>query len=92
VAGIAGIDRAGKQDLIARMIEKMAYRGRGDLKLVEADRATLGAVSPGAQATLTSPILKEQAVWDARHPPVLGALGREREPFTLAVAMPPIRP
>jgi asparagine synthase (glutamine-hydrolysing) len=89
MAGIAGIDRAGQQDLIARMIGKMAYRGRGDLKLVGSNNATLGIVWPGAQATPTSSILKEQAVWDARHPPMPGALGWEREPFALAVAMPP---
>jgi len=89
MAGIAGIDRAGNRDLVARMLEKMAYRGQGGSKLMEGNNATLGAVWPGVQATPTSSVLREQAVWDARHPPMPGPLSREREPFALAVAMPP---
>jgi asparagine synthase (glutamine-hydrolysing) len=88
MAGIAGIDRAGKRDLVARMLERMAYRGQGGSKLSEGNNATLGAVWPGVQATPTSSVLREQAVWDARHPPMPGPLSREREPFALAVAKP----
>jgi asparagine synthase (glutamine-hydrolysing) len=88
MAGIAGIDRAGKRDLIARMLGKMAHRGRGESKFIEGDSATLGAVWPGVQAQSTSSVLRERAVWDARHPPMPGPLAREREPFALAAAMP----
>jgi asparagine synthase (glutamine-hydrolysing) len=88
MAGIAGIDRAGKQDLISRMLGKMAHRGRGESRLVESDSATLGAVWTGAQAKPASPVLREQSVWDARHPPMPGPLARECEPFALGVALP----
>jgi asparagine synthase (glutamine-hydrolysing) len=88
MAGIAGIDRDGKQDQVARMLERIGHRGETGCKIVENNGATLGAVWPEAQVVPTSPTLQQQAAWDASSPPLPDptVLDNAREPFALAAA------
>jgi len=44
--GIAGIAAPGKRDLVGRMLDKIAHRGRAGRKVIELPEATLGAVWP----------------------------------------------
>jgi asparagine synthase (glutamine-hydrolysing) len=88
MAGIAGIDRDGKQEQVAQMLERIGHRGETGYKVVETNGATLGAVWPEAQVVPTSLTLQQQAAWDASSPPLPDptALDKAQEPFTLAAA------
>ena len=90
MAGVAGIDRAGKRELVARMLERMAHRGKAGSKIIEGNGTTLGVVWPEAQASLASLVLQWQAVWDGSHPPPPdpAVLRRAQGPFALAAATP----
>jgi asparagine synthase (glutamine-hydrolysing) len=90
MAGVAGIARAGKRELVAKMLERIAHRGRAGSKITEGNGTTLGVVWPEAQASLASSILRWQAVWDGSHPPSPdpAVLRRARGPFALAAATP----
>jgi asparagine synthase (glutamine-hydrolysing) len=88
MAGIAGIDSDRKQELVARMLQRIAHRGEAGAKVVESHGTTLGAVWPEAQVAPTSPTLRKQAAWDGDQPPLPNpaALAGERRPFALAAA------
>jgi len=90
MAGIVGIDRSGKQEVVARMLDRIAHRGQAGSKRIENSGVTLGAVWPAAQAAPTPPTLRYQAAWDASQPPlpVPTALAQTREHFALAAATP----
>jgi len=90
VAGIVGVNRGNRQELVACMLGKITHRGGSGSKIIETQGATLGAVWPEAQAVPTSPTLQRRAAWDGDCPPLpeSSALVQEREPFALAVAMP----
>ena len=90
MAGIAGIDRDGKQEQVTQMLERITHRGKAGTKVVENQRATLGAIWPEAQVVPTSPTLQQQAAWDGGRPPLPNpaALDQTWEPFALAAATP----
>jgi asparagine synthase (glutamine-hydrolysing) len=90
MAGIVGIGDDGKQEQVARMLERIAHRGDGGSKVIDSQGVTLGAVWSEAQAVPTSPTLRKQAAWDGNRPPLpeLSALAQKRGPFALAAATP----
>jgi asparagine synthase (glutamine-hydrolysing) len=88
VAGIAGINREGRREQVARMLEKITHRGDAGAKVVESHGATLGATWPEAQIAPASAMLQGRAAWDGDRPllPESAALTQERGPFALAAA------
>jgi asparagine synthase (glutamine-hydrolysing) len=90
VAGIVGFDCDGRQDQVVKMLERITHRGAAGSKVIETQRATLGAVWPDAQVVPTSPTLQRQAAWDGDRPPLPdpAVLEKERKPFALAAATP----
>jgi asparagine synthase (glutamine-hydrolysing) len=90
MAGIAGIDREGKQEQVAHMLERITHRGKAGTKVIETQGTTLGAIWPEAQVVPTPPTLQQQAAWDGGRPPLPdpAALDRAWEPFALAAATP----
>ncbi len=55
--GIAGITGAGKHEIVARMLDRMAHRGRAGRDVAELDGVTLGSVWPEC---LPSPVCRER--------------------------------
>ncbi len=90
MAGIAGIERKGEKDRVARMLEQIAHRGETGCKIIESHGITLGAVWSDVEPELTPPMLRQQAVWDGGRPPLPkpSVVEQEREPFALAAATP----
>jgi asparagine synthase (glutamine-hydrolysing) len=86
MAGIAGIDRAGQNEKVALMLEKISHRGDAGKKLLAGENATIGAIWPAAQVRTTSPTLGKQAAWDGSIPPIPDPLGMSPgwEPVALA--------
>jgi asparagine synthase (glutamine-hydrolysing) len=90
VAGIAGIECDGKQELVAQMLKKIAHRGEAGSKVVRSHGATLGAVWPEAQVRPAPATLQQRAAWDGDRSliPDPAVLEREWQPFALAAATP----
>jgi len=90
MAGIAGVDRIGKEDIVRRMLEQISYRGKDGEKIIETNGATLGAVWSDAQAKKTSETLRQQAAWDGSFPPIPDSHCFERtwDPVAYAASTP----
>ncbi len=87
MAGIAGVANPGRQSLVAKMLGKIAHRGKARSRIVEGKEATLGARWPKAGPAGSPVISGKPAVWDAQKklPPDEQALAAEPGPFALAV-------
>lgn len=64
MSGIAGINQSGKQDLVEKMLGKIAHRGRAGREIIASEDATLGVVWTEPQAESVSRLKKENAVAD----------------------------
>ena len=64
MSGIAGINQPDKQDLVGRMLDKIAHRGRAGREIIASEDATLGVVWTEPQAESVSQLKKENAVAD----------------------------
>ncbi len=65
MSGIVGIDRAGKQADVERMLKKISYRGQNS-DLVETQTQTLGGTWSLNQTVSADELKKSQTVWDYR--------------------------
>jgi asparagine synthase (glutamine-hydrolysing) len=85
MAGIVGIQNGDKQ-AVARMLSRISHRGNAGDKIIEGHDVTLGAVWPEAQISHTPRFMRQNAVWDAKQPPLPdpAGLAQERAPFALA--------
>lgn len=90
MAGIVGIESAGKQVQVERMLEQIAHRGESGSKIIESYGATLGAVWSELEAEPAPPTLQRQAAWDGSRPPLPdpSTLDQERQPFALTASTP----
>ena len=86
MAGIIGINCNGKQEQATRMLDKITHRGAAGCKIIEDQKATLGAVWPEPQTGPTALQLRRQAAWDGQRPPLPdpATLAQKRGPFALA--------
>ncbi len=90
MAGIIGINSNGKQEQATRMLNKITHRGAAGCKIIEHQKATLGAVWPEPQTGPTALKLRQQAAWDGLRPPLPdpATLLQKRGPFALAAMTP----
>lgn len=90
MAGIAGVDRNGKEATVRCMLEQISYRGKDNEKIIETNRATLGAVWSDVQAKRIPETLRQQAAWDGSFPPLPDGTGCERawDPVAYAASTP----
>ncbi len=90
MAGIVGITAMHKKSEVARMLGKIAYRGKKEQKIIEGASTTLGAVWGESEERITPPSMRRGAVWDAEFPPLPdpGALPAHHEAFALACDLP----
>jgi asparagine synthase (glutamine-hydrolysing) len=88
MAGIVGIADAGKQELVAQMLEQIAHRGESGYKIIDRHGTTLGAVWSETEAMPAPQGLEQKAAWDGSCPTLLepSALVQAREPFALSAA------
>jgi asparagine synthase (glutamine-hydrolysing) len=64
MAGIAGINRPGKESVVAQMLDAMKHRGRGGRRIFEIDGATVGIVWAKPQEHSVERFEREKAVAD----------------------------
>lgn len=88
MAGVVGIEGAGKQQQVIQMLEQIAHRGESGSKIIERHGTTLGAVWSETESGPVPPGLVERAAWDGRRPPLpnRSAVGQKRGPFALTAA------
>jgi asparagine synthase (glutamine-hydrolysing) len=70
MSGIAGIARQGEASLVTRMLEKMAYRGHGQPRIVQRQAVTLGVVSNSPDSIKQPASFPDRVVWDGPYPPL----------------------
>lgn len=86
MAGIAGIAKAGQQQRVVQMLDKISHRGNDRTKLLEKHDVTIQASWSEVQSRPTPLSLQMNAVWDGVSAPALSpdALARRTEPFAVA--------
>lgn len=66
MSGIAGITQTGKQELVERMLDKLAHRGPAGREIVESDGATLGVVWTRPQSAARFALAQTHTAQDQR--------------------------